>query len=344
VTLRTTIEGAGLRAITSLPAPIQRMLSGGSTVLDGQTLAADLRLMLKVQGLMRPEIDDAPIEDVRASMRRDSAMAGGRQPIGAVRELTVAGRPARHYLPSTPMVPAGEPGPLLVFIHGGGYIEGDIDTHDATCRLLAELSGVPVVSVTYRLGPEHKLPAAHDDAYAAFRDVHERAAELGADPRRIAVGGDSAGGNLAGWVSIAAARDGLPVAFQLLIYPVTDGLHPGPSHRMFSEGFYLTKAFMDRADDSYTSDREELLDERISLVRAELPQGLAPAYVATAGFDPLRDEGEAYSRLLAEAGHDVEPRRFEDQIHGFVNMLVVPSCRAATVEVAARLRAAMSAG
>ncbi|HJQ06637.1 MAG TPA: alpha/beta hydrolase [Nocardioides sp.] len=340
--LRSTVEGAALRALTAVPAPLQRALSGGRTVLDGQTLAADLQLMLAAQGLLRRNDAQVPIEEIRAGTRRDAAIAGGRQPIGAVRDLEVAGLPARHYLPTVPLVAEGTPGPLLVFVHGGGYIEGDVDTHDAPCRMLAERSGVPVLSVSYRLAPEHPFPAAHDDAYAAFRDVHARAAELGADPARIAVGGDSAGGNLAGWIAIAAARDGLPVAFQLLIYPVADGPHPGESARMFNEGFYLTQEFIDRADASYTPNRADLLDERISLVRAELPAGLAPAYVVTAGFDPLRDEGEAYARLLAAGGHQVELERFPGQIHGFINMPVVPSCRAATVTIAGRLRAAFA--
>ena len=340
--LRTAVEAAGLRTLTRLPAPVQRVLSGGATVLDGQTLAPDLGLLLTVQNLLRIDNHDAPIEEVRAAVRRDSVIAGGNQPIGATREITVAGRPARHYLPTSPLVPVGEPGPLLLFIHGGGWIEGDIDTHDAPCRLLAELSGVPVVSVTYRLGPEDVFPAAHDDVYAALRDIHERAGELGADPARIAVGGDSAGGNMAASVAISAAQDGLPVAFQLLIYPMTDGDHVGESYRLFNQGFFLTKEFMDRAEDSYTPEKEQLFDPRMSVIRAELPEGLAPAYVCTAGFDPLRDEGEAYAKLLANGGHQVELERFSDQIHGFINMPVVPSSRAATGAVAARLRTAMA--
>jgi len=341
VNLRSSIEGLGLRALTAIPAPVARTLTGGPTVLDGQTLAADLQIMLKVQGLLRREDPDAPIEQVRRSMRADAEMAGGHQPIGEVRDISIAHSRARHYLPSAPLVPAGQPGPVLLFIHGGGWIEGDIDTHDAPCRLLAERSGVPVISVTYRLAPEEQFPAAHDDAYAALRDVHERAAELGVDPQRIAVGGDSAGGNMAASIAIDAARDGLPVAFQLLIYPMTDGDHAGESYRRFSHGFYLTEEFMDRAERSYTPERSQLLDPRMTVVRAELPDGLPPAYVCTAGFDPLRDEGEAYAAALVEAGCRVELRRFEDQIHGFVNMLLLPSCRRATEEIADRLRAAV---
>ncbi|HWU23470.1 MAG TPA: alpha/beta hydrolase fold domain-containing protein, partial [Nocardioides sp.] len=157
--LRSTVEGAALRLLTSLPAPLQRGVTGGRTVLDGQTLAADLQLLLTAQGLLRRRgEEEAPIEEIRDGTRRDSAIAGGRQPIGEVRDLEIADRPARHYQPSVPLTVAGEPGPLLVFVHGGGFIEGDIDTHDAPCRALAERSGVPVLSVSYRLAPEHPFP------------------------------------------------------------------------------------------------------------------------------------------------------------------------------------------
>ncbi|GAB2974075.1 alpha/beta hydrolase [Nocardioides montaniterrae] len=340
--LRSTVEGLGLRALTALPAQVQRTLSGGATVRDGQTLAPDLGLMLKVQNLTRSDAE-LPVEQLRERMRVDAALVGGRQPIGSVRSLTVAGRPARHFLPSVPLAASGEAGPLLVYVHGGGFVEGDLDTHDATCRLLAELSGVPVVAVTYGLAPEAKFPIGHDDAYAAYLDVLNRADELGADPARIAVGGDSAGGNLAAWIAIRAARERLPVAFQLLIYPTVDGHHATESKRLFGNGFFLTDESMARYDRELINGPADLDDERISTIRAELPAGLAPAYVCTAGFDPLRDEAEAYAKRMATEGHVVELERFSDQIHGFVNMLLVPSCRAATGAVAARLRTAMTA-
>ncbi|WP_435770176.1 alpha/beta hydrolase [Nocardioides sp. SYSU DS0651] len=340
---RTAVEAAGLKALMGMPERAQRLLAGRPVHLDGQTLATDLQLMLRLQAIARPRDEQVPVADMRRNLRQESGIVGGQQRIGAVRDLEVAGRPARHYLPSHPATPRSTPGPLLVFYHGGGFMEGDVDSHDAPCRFLAERSGVPVVSVSYRLAPEHKLPAAHDDAYEAFRWVRDHADQLRADPQRIAVGGDSAGANLAAWAAISAARDGLPVAWQLLVYPCADGLRDGESVRLFGEGFYLTREFIERADLSYTNDLSERADERLSLVRAELPAGLAPAYVATAGFDPLRDEGEDYARRLAEAGVDVELTRFPDQVHGFLNILNVGrTSRAAVTEIAGRMRAALA--
>jgi acetyl esterase len=232
---------------------------------------------------------------------------------------------------------------LLVFFHGGGFMYGDLDSHDAACRFLAERSGVRVLAVDYRLAPEDPFPAAYDDAVAAYRWVLANAASLGADPARIAVGGDSAGGNLAAGVGLAAAAEGLPLAFQLLLYPTTDADRDTESLRMFGDGFYLTSAFMDLANASYVPAGMSGRDPRVSPLFAELPAGMAPALVVTAGFDPLRDEGEAYARRLADAGVEVELRRFCDQIHGFVNIVGVGrSSRAANAEIAAKLKAALA--
>jgi acetyl esterase len=277
---------------------------------------------------------------MRMNMRHETALVGGSQPIGEVRDLMVAGRPARHYLPSAPV--AADPGPLLVYFHGGGWIEGDLETHDAPCRLLAERSGIPVLALTYRLAPEHPFPAAHDDADEGYRWVIDHVGELGADPQRIAVGGDSAGGNLAASVALMAARDGLPLAWQVLMYPPTDIDRDTQSLRLFGEGFYLTSAFMDRANDCYLPKPDDRRDPRVSILYAEIPSGLAPAYVLTAGFDPLRDEGEAYARRLCDAGVTVELNRCTDLIHGFVNIVGVGrSPRAAVDGVADQLRATL---
>jgi acetyl esterase len=213
---------------------------------------------------------------------------------------------------------AGSEG-LLVFIHGGGWIVGDLDSHDATCRVLAEKAGVRVLSLDYRLAPEHPFPAAYDDCMAAYRWVVANASELGADPTRLAVGGDSAGGNLAAAVALQAAEEGLPLAFQLLIYPATDGTAVSASRKRFGTGFFLTAATMDRAAEDYAPTPEQQLHPRFKVLAAEIPAGLAPAYLCTAGFDPLRDEGEAYADKLAAAGVEVEYECFAGQIHGFAN-------------------------
>lgn len=332
------LETLSLRAAMVLPEPLQRLLAGRRVVRDGQTLAADTQLMLRMQRLVRePGAETLPVSEGRRAILRHARMTGGRQPVGEVRMLTVAGRPARLYVPAA----APAHGPLLLFFHGGGFMYGDLDSHDPSCRFLAERSGVRVLAVDYRLGPEEPFPASYDDALAAHRWVVEHAAEVGADPARLAVGGDSAGGNLAAVVAIEAARAGLPLAFQLLVYPATDAVRQTESASMFSDGFYLTKAFMDLANASYAGGHD-LRDPRVSPLYADLPAGLAPAYVATAGFDPLRDEGEAYARKLADAGVQVEMRRFTDQIHGFFNMVGVGrSGRAAVAEVAAKLGAAL---
>ena len=340
--LRTTLEAGALTTLLGLPVAVQRALNRRPLVLDGQTLAPDIQLMLALQRLARRgDLGGESLAAGRAAMKANARLAAGVQPIGAVRDLVVAGRPARHYLPSGVRAAGnGEPGtPLLLFFHGGGFLYGDLDTHDAPCRVLAEHSGVPVLSVAYGLGPEDAFPTAFDDGEAALRWVHEHAGELGVDPSRIGVGGDSAGGNIAAWTAIAAARDGIPLAFQLLVYPCTDVDRETESLRLFGEGLYLTASSMEMFTATYLPTPEGRADERVNLLDIALPAGLAPAYVATAGFDPLRDEGEAYARRMAEAGTTVEMRRFADQIHGFLNIVGVGrTSRAAVGEIAGGLR------
>jgi acetyl esterase len=366
VTTQERLESMALRAVLALPEPVQRVLAGRRVVRDEQTLATDTQLSLRLQRLAREAgAETLPMAEGRLAIGRHTRLTGGRQPIGEVRDLLVADRPARLYVPSPvtggvetglrpssttagPAVedvaqrPSRDPGPILLFFHGGGFMHGDLESHDAACRFLAERAGVRVLAVDYRLGPEDPFPAAYDDALAAHRWLVEHAEEVGADPERIAVGGDSAGGTLAAVVAIEAARVGLPLAFQLLVYPATDAARQTASAELFSEGFYLTRAYMDLANASYIG-TNDLHDPRISPLHAELPPGLAPAYVATAGFDPLRDEGEAYARKLAEAGVPVELRRYADQIHGFFNIVGVGrTSPAANAEIAAKLKAALA--
>ena len=323
----------------ALPEAAQRRLAGRPVTIDGCTLATDVQLMLRLQRLARvPGAETVPLAQGREAVRMAAGLTGGDQPIGAVRSLRVAGLPARLYVPSA----APPTGPLLVFFHGGGFFCGDLDSHDAACRFLAEQSGVRVLAVDYRLGPEDPFPAAHDDALAAYAWTVEHAAELGADPARLGVGGDSAGGNLSALVAIEAARRGWPLAVQVLVYPATQADRETRSAELFSEGFYLTQAFMDQAARLY-SPGVPADEPRLSPMHAELPEGLAPALVYTAGFDPLRDEGEAYADRLREAGTSVELTRFDDQIHGFFNIVGVGrTSRAANLRIATELKSALA--
>ena len=224
---------------------------------------------------------------------------------------------ARHYRP-----PGGGTAPLLVFYHGGGWVIGDLDTHDALCRLTCRDGGVHVLSIDYRLAPEHSAPAAVEDAYAAFKWAQEHAGELGAIPGRVAVGGDSAGGNLAAVVSQLARDEGGPApVLQWLIYPRTDFTAQTRSMSLFARGFLLTRRDMDWFHAQYLrGSGVDPTDPRVSPLLAESLSGLAPALIAVAGFDPLRDEGEAYAAALRAAGTAVDLRYMGSLTHGFVNL------------------------
>ena len=342
------IEPAAFKALMGLPRPLMRLLAGPAVVLDGQVLDTETQWMLRMQRIMRePAVETLPLPEARVALRRQSRLVGGTQPIGLVRDLRVPGAdeeiPARLYVPRG-RVASPSPSPLLVFVHGGGMIYGDLDSHDALCRFLAERADVRVLSLDYRLAPEHRFPAAVEDCWASFQWVSEYAEQLGADPERIAVGGDSAGGYLSAVTAIRAAEAGIPLAYQLLIYPLTNMADDSDSRRLFGEGFFLTRDFIELAEGSYLEGHHDRRDPRVSVYFHDpIPEGLAPAFVATAGFDPLRDEGEAFARLLADHGARVELQRYPGFIHGFANVVGVGRTqRAAMVQVAARLRRALA--
>ncbi len=211
--------------------------------------------------------------------------------------------------------------PALVYFHGGGWTFGDLDTHDVVCRELANLARCAVVSVDYRLAPEHKFPAAVEDALAATWWLAREAEALALDPGRIAVGGDSAGGNLAAVVALAARDEGAPrLAMQVLIYPATDMAADTPSHREFADGYVLTRDAILWSRGNYLRSPDDVADWRASPLRARDHSGLPPAYVVTCGFDPLRDEGRAYAERLRAAGVAVTYECFAGMVHGFVTM------------------------
>ena len=234
--------------------------------------------------------------------------------------------------------------PVLVYYHGGGWTIGDLETHDVLCRQLCNGSGAVVVAVDYRMGPEHRFPAAVDDCLAATRWVRGAAGELGIDAARLAVGGDSAGGNLAAVVAISARDTGdLPIAFQLLIYPATDMRRRHASHTTNGRGYLLTTETISYYHDHYIADAAHDLDWRASpLLHADLGR-LPPALVLTAGFDPLRDEGLEYADRLVAAGNRATYVCYERQIHGFITMgKVIDEANSAVTFCAAELARALA--
>lgn len=335
--LRARAEGAVFRRLMNLPEPWQRRLAGRPVVVDGNTLDAEAQLLLRMHALVaeKPAAEET-VDEARVEMERQAVLAGGRQPIGSVRRAVVGRRPARVYRPRGM---SGGDQPTLVFFHGGGFQGGSLDSHDAPCRFLAEQAGVQVISIDYRLAPEHPFPAAVQDCRAAYDEVVRTAEAFGADPDRLAVGGDSAGGNLAAVVARWAAINHRPLRFQLLVYPVTDMRGGATSRTTFAEGYLLTKEGIDKYDADYLPDQSAKLDADASPLLADVPRGLAPAHVVTAGFDPLRDEGEAYAHHLEAAGVPVSLQRVGGQVHGFFNMVGVGRAAvAANHEIAERLR------
>jgi acetyl esterase len=273
------------------------------------------------------------------------ATAGGdaAEPVAHVEDGTVPGPagevPVRVYRPrdETEL-------PVLIWFHGGGWTIGSLETHDNTCRSLANAVGCVVISVGYRLAPEHRFPAAVDDAFAATRWVAQHTAEVGGDPRRIAVGGDSAGGNLAAVVSLLARDAGGPdLAFELLVYPVCDHEFESPSMHENATGYFLELESMRWFYNQYLRDERDGADWRFSPARATDLAGLPPAFVLTAEFDPLRDQGEAYARRLEAAGVPVEARRYDGVFHGFFGMRdLMDPAREAFDDVTKALREAFS--
>ncbi len=248
--------------------------------------------------------------------------------------------PSRIYTPKTLRQTNGL-APCLVFFHGGGWVIGDLDTHDVACRKLADEGQLIVISVDYRLAPEHKFPAAVDDAIAATTWIAGHATELGVDASRLLVGGDSAGGNLAAVVAIAA-RDGNgpAIAGQVLIYPATDFAMTHPSHSEPETSILLTHSVIRWFRDHYLNGAADIHDWRASPARATTLIGLPPAYVLTAGADPLRDEGDEYARRLKHAGVAVTYRTFPGQFHGFFTMgKLLEQANVAAREIGAWLKA-----
>jgi len=295
----------------------------------------------------RPAYHTLSPKDARQLFRETRPASTPTPPeIGAIRNITADGPggpiPLRVYRPAG--ATAGTPLPALVYFHGGGWVIGDLDTHDVQCRQLTAEAGITVVAVDYRLAPEHKFPAAVDDAWAATRWVAEHGSELGVDARRLAVAGDSAGGNLAAVVALLARDAGAPaIALQVLVYPVTDIGAETRSYRDFADGYLLTRESMRWFTNHYVKSPSEAQDWRVSPLRAASLAGLPPALVITAGFDPLRDEGAAYAARLVDAGGRVDYVSYGGMIHGFMPMgRLIDTGNRAISHVAASLRQELS--
>ena len=269
------------------------------------------------------DLSTMSVEEARAVIVMLAAADGDPEPVDAVEDRSIPGPtgdiPVRLYRP------ADATGAIVIWYHGGGWVIGDLETADPTARKLANRTGALVVSVDYRLAPEHPYPAAVEDAWAALEWVAEHGAELGGDPSRIAVGGDSAGGNLAAIVSVLARDAGIgALRHQLLVYPAVDLTLSHPSIDENGEGYLLTKTGMIWFGEHYlgpVSERGDLdKHPNVSPLYTADFSGVAPATVITAGFDPLRDEGQAYAAALVEAGVAVEEHRYPTMIHGFISM------------------------
>jgi acetyl esterase/lipase len=292
----------------------------------------------------QPKLWDLAPAEARQMVRLFSEMLAAKEPIGTIEDRSLPG-PAgplafRRYAPvgANDALSGG-----IVYFHGGAWIFGDLDTHDGLCRALANESGCRVVAIDYRLAPEHKFPAAVEDAYAATKWVAAHAVELGIDPNRLAVAGDSAGGNLAAVVCQMAKGQGLKIALQILLCPVTDIAAGNQSRHLFAEGYFLEAPLMRWASMLYLSPAVDLNDPRLSPLRAADLSGLPPAHIHTAGFDPLRDEGRDYADALARAGVKTHYVCHDHMIHHFYAMTgAIPYARTALKHMGADVKSALA--
>lgn len=327
------LKGIALRLSMRLPPNSHRAIakSLGFNHVRYPELDPHVQVLLSVRKWMTAtKQGPKPHPEVsRHSFRRDMAAISNPIKVATVNDWQIPSRSGkltvRHYTPIllSDADKAKETLPLLLFFHGGSFIVGDVDTHDDPCRLFCQYGQMQVLSVSYRLMPEHPSPAAIEDCLDTLQWAYANAASLGANPKKIAVGGDSAGGNLAAVVSqLAVGTDYAPVA-QLMIYPSLDLVNDYPSHHAFGQGLFLSRVDVDYAKELHTA--HSLLpfsDPRVSPMLGNLA-GLPPALIVTAAFDSLRDEGEAYAIKMREAGSQCVAYRVEGQGHGFVNMATI---------------------
>ncbi|MCZ0726618.1 alpha/beta hydrolase [Mycolicibacterium iranicum] len=341
--IATKAAGVTLRGLPRIPDAVKRLMLGGRSItVDGNTLDPTLHLMLAGQRALGLDglVGDDDIVTARAQLELLSASFKQHIPVASVTDLTISGPAgpiaARHYGTEYPDAP------LLVFFHGGGHAMGSIETHDDLCREICRSAHLHVLSVDYRLAPKHKAPAGCDDAYAAYLWALEHAGALGADPARVAVGGDSAGGNLSALVTQRARDDRAPLpALQVLIYPGTNAAAQTRSMTLFANGFFLTRRDIEWFKATHLDGTGIGADDaRVSPMHADDLSGLSPALIITAGFDPLRDEGRQYADALRAAGTPVDYREYGTVVHGFANFFALGGDSAtATADFISAIRA-----
>jgi acetyl esterase len=311
-----------------------RITLGGRTMDPRAQLVGEFVKSIRVPGVY------PPVPELRQQLRTMVSLMDEPAPaLARIEDMKIPGPagaiPARVY----DAVSGGGPRPALVYFHGGGWVQGDLETHHGLCARIAHRAGIVVVAIDYRLAPEAKFPAAVEDCLAAYRWVREHGRELGVDPARVAVGGDSAGGNLSAVVSQLATGAGLPVpACQVLIYPATDFSLGTPSHREMEHGHIIPRDRVVWYAQQYLRGEADKKDPRVSPILGDL-RGQPPALIITAGFDPLRDEGHDYAEALKKAGVDVQYHEYPGQIHAFVSLTkAIPQGMACTLEIGDYLR------
>lgn len=330
-----------LKLILSLPSPILRAMSGGGVVYKGgRTLDPRFQFFAHAAKKLPPMTALSPAEAVAGSAKGLAAVQGPLEPGVRTESLSVEGPngsiPCRAYRPENQDSSA----PLIVYAHMGGGVIGDLETCNAFCSVLARIVRTAVISVDYRLAPDHKFPAGLEDVLAAYRWARDNTARFGAAPAPPAIGGDSMGGNFAAIVAQEMKRKGEPQpAAQILIYPAVDVASDTPSMTTYADAYPLTRATMDWFMGHYMSADADPADPRLSPDRTEDVSGLAPAVIATAGFDPLVDQGEAYAKRLKAAGIPVLYRCYDSLAHGFTAFTgAIPAADAACREIAGLVR------